>query len=257
MFFLCNAPGTICSAAPLCGYMGSCMHMQPHRTLTLSGPSGGIETILWSTSEKGAVARPPLAAVVCHPHPLFGGTMHNKVVYQTAKTIHRLGLPVVRFNFRGVGLSEGTHDKGVGEIDDVLSVIDFLAAEYPGVPLLVAGFSFGSWVGLRAGCGDARVAELLGLGLPVGDLDSRSFSYLDHCDKPKLLVTGEFDRFGPPKKLREMVEQFPPPVQENTRVAIIAGGDHFFAGHLPELDRTITEWILKRHPEVAARELHE
>ncbi len=257
MFFLRQAPGAICSAAPLCGYMVSLMPMQLHRTFMLSGPAGRIETILWSTSEKGEGARPPLAAVVCHPHPLFGGTMHNKVVYQTAKTIHRFGLPVVRFNFRGVGLSEGTHDKGLGEKDDVLAVIDFLAEEFPGVPLLVAGFSFGSWVGLRAGCGDARVAELIGLGLPVGDLDSRSFSYLDRCDKPKLLVSGEFDRFGPPKKLRAMVEQFPPRAQENTRVAIVAGGDHFFAGHLPELDHTIAEWLLERHAELAARESHE
>jgi alpha/beta superfamily hydrolase len=233
------------------------MHMQAHRTLMLSGPTGRIETLLWSTAETGEDARPPLAAVVCHPHPLFGGTMHNKVVYQTAKTIHRFGLPVVRFNFRGVGLSEGTHDKGVGEKDDVLAVIDFLAEEYPGVPLLVAGFSFGSWVGLRAGCGDARVAELIGLGLPVGDLDSRSFSFLDSCDKPKLLVSGEFDRFGPQEKLRAMVEQFPPRVQENTTVAIVAGGDHFFAGHLPELDRTLAVWLVERHPELAARESHE
>jgi uncharacterized protein len=223
----------------------------------LSGPAGRLETILWSTSEKEGGSRPPLAGVVCHPHPLFGGTMHNKVVYQTAKTIHRFGLPVLRFNFRGVGLSEGRHDKGVGENDDVLVAIDFLAQEYPGVPLLVAGFSFGSWVGLRAGCGDARVVELLGLGLPVGDLESRSFSYLDRCEKPKLLVSGEFDRFGPPKKLREMVEQFPPQVQENTKVAIIPGGDHFFAGHLPELDRVIAEWIVERHPELAGSELRD
>ena len=229
----------------------------PHRTLMLSGPAGRIEAILWSTSEVEEGARPPLAAVVCHPHPLFGGTMHNKVVYQTAKKIHRFGLPVVRFNFRGVGLSEGTHDEGTGESADVLVVIDFLAEEFPGVPLLVAGFSFGSWVGLRAGCGDARVAELIGLGLPVGDLGSRSFSYLDQCEKPKLLVSGEFDRFGPPKKLRAMVEQFPPRVQENTRVAIVAGGDHFFAGHLPDLDRSIAKWLLERHPELAAQESRE
>jgi alpha/beta superfamily hydrolase len=257
MFPLRQPPGAICSAAPVCGYMGSRMPTQPHRTLLLSGPAGRIETILWSTSEEGEDTRPPLAAVVCHPHPLFGGTMHNKVVYQAAKTIHRLRLPVVRFNFRGVGLSEGTHDKGLGEMDDVLAVIDFLAEGYPGVPLLVAGFSFGSWVGLRGGCGDARVAELIGLGLPVGDLDSRSFSYLDRCDKPKLLVSGEFDRFGPPNRLRAMVEQFPPHVQENTRVAIVAGGDHFFAGHLPELDRTIEEWLVERHPELAARQSRE
>jgi alpha/beta superfamily hydrolase len=237
--------------------MGFRMPSQLHRTLMLSGPAGRMEAILWSTSGEGEDARPPLAAVVCHPHPLFGGTMHNKVVYQTAKTIHRFGLPVVRFNFRGVGLSEGTHDKGIGEEADVLAVLDFLAGEYPGVPLLLAGFSFGSWVGLCAGCGDPRVTELLGLGLPVGDLDSRSFSYLEHCDKPKLLVSGEFDKFGPPNKLRAMVEQFPLHVQENTKVAIVAGGDHFFTGHLPEMDHTIAEWLLERHLELAARETHE
>ena len=221
----------------------------------VSGPAGRLETILWSPAEAEEGAWPPLAAIVCHPHPLFGGTMHNKVVYQAAKTIHRFALPVVRFNFRGVGLSEGTHDKGLGEEGDVIAMIDFLALEYPGVPLLLAGFSFGSWVGLRAGCGDPRVSELLGLGLPVADLDSRSFSYLEHCDKPKLLVSGEFDRFGPPSRLQAMVERFPLQAQENTRVAIISDGDHFFTGHLPELDRSIAEWLLERHPELAAREI--
>lgn len=251
------ASGAICPAAALCGYMDSRMSTQLHRTLMLSGPAGRIESILWSISEEGEGGRPPLVAVVCHPHPLYGGTMHNKVVYQTAKTIHRFGLPVLRFNFRGVGLSEGLHDKGLGEVQDVLAAIDFLAGEYPGVPLLAAGFSFGSWVGLRAGCGDPRVVELLGLGLPVGNLDSRSFSYLDTCDKPKLLVSGEFDRFGPPDRLRAMVEQFPPHVREKTKVAIVGGGDHFFTGYLPDLDRAITGWLLERHPEFAAREARE
>jgi alpha/beta superfamily hydrolase len=224
-----------------------------HRTLLLPGPAGRLETLLWSLPDE-TTSMPPLAAVICHPHPLYGGTMHNKVVYQTAKTIHRFGLPVVRFNFRGVGLSEGTHDNGAGEVDDVLAVLDFLAAEFPGAPQLVAGFSFGSWVGLRAGCGDARVTELLGLGLPVGDADNRSFAYLETCGKPKLLVSGEFDRFGPPHQLRKMVEQFPAHIRENTSVAIVSGGDHFFAGHLPELDRVIAAWLLQRHPDLAARE---
>ncbi len=214
----------------------------------LSGPAGRLEAILWTNPEEAAAGQPPLAAVVCHPHPLFGGTMHNKVVYQTAKTIHRFGLPVLRFNFRGVGLSEGTHDKGIGEVNDVQAALDFLAGEFPGVPLLVAGFSFGSWVGLRAGCGDPRVTDLLALGLPVGDLDGRSFSYLDSCDKPKMLVSGEFDRFGPPRVLRGVVERFPPDVREKTKVAIIAGGDHFFTGHLEDLDRTIAEWLVERRP---------
>ena len=106
--------------------------------------------------------RPPsqrLVAVVCHPHPLFGGTMHNKVVYQAAKALHQRGIPVLRFNFRGAALSEGEHDRGRGEQDDVRTALDFLAQRIPGTPNLLAGFSFGSWVGLRVGCEDERVTQ--------------------------------------------------------------------------------------------------
>jgi alpha/beta superfamily hydrolase len=221
-----------------------------HRTLFLPGPAGRLEALLWSVAEK-QVGAPPLAAVVCHPHPLFGGTMHNKVVYQTAKTLHRFGLPVLRFNFRGAGLSEGVHDNGRGEKEDVEAALDFLAGEYPGAPLLLAGFSFGSWVGLRAGCEDSRVTELIGLGLPVADIRNREFSYLNRCDKPKLLVTGEFDSHGPPHQLVAMVESFPASVKERTSVTIVPGGDHFFTGHLPDLDRAIATWLKGRHPDLA------
>jgi alpha/beta superfamily hydrolase len=202
--------------------------------------------------ERDGGARLPLAAVVCHPHPLFGGTMHNKVVYQTAKTLHRFGLPVLRFNFRGAGLSEGAHDEGRGEQGDVSAALDFLAGEYPGAPLLLAGFSFGSWVGLRAGCSDSRVTDLIGLGLPVGNLDNREFSYLDACDKQKLLVSGELDAYGPPEKLRAMIDKFPLPVKESTSVVIVSGADHFFAGHLPDLDSAISVWLAARHPDLVA-----
>jgi alpha/beta superfamily hydrolase len=159
---------------------------------------------------------------------------------------------VLRFNFRGAGMSEGTHDKGAGEQGDVSAALEFLAAEYPGAPLLLAGFSFGSWVGLRVGCGDSRVKELIGLGLPVGSLGEQSFSYLDACDKPKLLACGEFDQFGPPQKLTALVERFPLRVKERTSVSIIPGADHFFAGHLPELESTIAAWLKARHPELVA-----
>ena len=229
------------------------MNSQLHQTLMVPGPAGQIEALLWFIPDEERAA-PPLAAVVCHPHPLFGGTMHNKVVYQAAKTIHRFGLPVARFNFRGVGRSEGTHDSGQGETSDTLAVMDFLAAKYPGVPLLVAGFSFGSWVGSRTGCGDSRVEELICLGIPVSGQDPRDFSYLENCDKPKLFVTGEFDRFGPPAQLRALVEKFPPGVQQRTQVRIVRGGDHFFTGHLDEVDRAISEWMLERHPELSARQ---
>jgi alpha/beta superfamily hydrolase len=132
------------------------------RNIFLEGLAGRLEAILWKP-----VARPPLAALVCHPHPLFGGTMHNKVVYQAAKSLDALSLPVLRFNFRGAGLSGGAHDRGRGEEEDVSTALDFLAGEFPGIPLLVAGFSFGCWVGLRVGCADERVRELIGLGTPV------------------------------------------------------------------------------------------
>jgi hypothetical protein len=229
------------------------MQPQLHQTLMIRGPAGQLEALLWFAAEQNGGALPPLAAVVCHPHPLFGGTMHNKVVYQAAKTIHRFGLPVARFNFRGVGKSEGTHDNGQGEVDDAVAAFDFLAGKYPGVPLLAAGFSFGSWVGSRAGCADKRVTELICLGLPVSGQDPRDFSYLGGCAKPKLLISGEFDRFGPPAELRALIEKFPSPIQQQTQLKIIRGGDHFFAGHLPEVDQVISEWLLARHPELAAQ----
>jgi uncharacterized protein len=222
-----------------------------HRTLFLPGPAGRLEGLLWSVAEYQNGAPPP-AAVVCHPHPRFGGTMHNKVVYQTAKTLHRFGLPVLRFNFRGAGLSEGTYDKGRGEQEDAAAALNFLAKEYPDAPLLLAGFSFGSWVGLHAGCNDSRVKELIGLGLPVGELGNSEFSYLDVCVKPKLLVCGEFDVYCPPQKLRKMADAFPANVKDQTSIAVIPGADHFFAGHLPELDRTIADWLMARHPDFVA-----
>lgn len=225
-----------------------------HRSLFLPGPAGRLESLLWSVAENPQ-RRLPLVAVVCHPHPLFGGTMHNKVVYQAAKTLHGFGLPVLRFNFRGVGKSEGSHDNGLGERGDVTAALDFLAGEYPATPLLAAGFSFGSWVGLGVGCADPRVTHLIGMGLPVGDLlADREFSYLDSCAKPKLLAAGEFDQYGPPHKLMPMVARFPPPVKEKTSVVIIHGADHFFTGHLIELDRAIAEWMAAQFPKFAANE---
>src|SRR5215470_2409603 len=162
------------------------------RKFFLEGPAGRLEAILW-TPASPTPERPPLAAVVCHPHPLFGGTMHNKVVYQAAKSLDALGLPVLRFNFRGAGMSAGEHDRGNGEQGDVRAALDFLGTQFPGVPLLLAGFSFGAWVGLRVGCEHPRVTHLLGMGLPVNSTD---FSFLRQCNKPKLLVQGGEDEFG-------------------------------------------------------------
>jgi alpha/beta superfamily hydrolase len=206
------------------------------RSLFLDGSAGRLEAILWAPIDS---ARPRFAALVCHPHPLFGGTMHNKVIYQTAKSLSSLGLPVLRFNFRGAGMSAGTHDRGRGERDDVRAGLDFLAAEFPGVPLLLAGFSFGSLVGLRVGCADARVTQLIGLGAPVNDSD---FSYLAECAKPKLFVQGGNDQFGSLEKLNALVASLP----GDNRVVQVPGVNHFFAGKLDELDRAITSWLSER-----------
>jgi uncharacterized protein len=210
------------------------------RNLFLEGPAGRLEAILW-TPQGGP--KPTLAAVVCHPHPLFGGTMHNKVVYQTAKSLDALGLPVLRFSFRGAGRSAGTHDRGRGERGDVQAALDFLGGEFSGVPLLVAGFSFGCWVGLGVGCEDERVAELIGLGAPVNSVD---FSYLAACAKPKLFVHGKNDEFGDVRKVEEMVNSLP---GEN-RFVPVPGADHFFSGKLDQVDSAMTAWLTGRHPEL-------
>jgi alpha/beta superfamily hydrolase len=207
------------------------------RNFFLDGPAGRLETILWRPASG---KKPPLAAVVCHPHPLFGGTMHNKVVYQAAKSLDHFGLPVLRFNFRGAGESAGTHDRGRGEQGDVRAAIDFLADKFSGLPVLLAGFSFGSWVGLRAGCEDVRVAELIGIGLPVNDSD---FTYLSGCGKPKLFVQGSKDKFGSLERLERLVVSLP---GEN-RLTAVKEADHFFTGKLDQLGRAITNWLSERH----------
>lgn len=211
------------------------------RNLFLEGPAGRLEAILWTP---GTGAQPPLAALVCHPHPLYAGTMHNKVVYQAAKTLDALGLPVLRFNFRGAGLSAGKHDHGRGELDDVRAALDFLAREFAQIPLLVAGFSFGCWISLTVGCADARVSELIGLGTPVNSTD---FSFLRNCAKPKLFVHGAEDEHGDIAKLETLVQSLP---GEN-QLVVVDGADHFFAGKLDQVDRAISKWLEERHPRLA------
>jgi uncharacterized protein len=203
-----------------------------HRTFFLNGPAGKLEALLWTS----ALDAPSYSAVVCHPHPLFAGTMHNKVVYQVAKTLHRRGMPVLRFNFRGAGLSEGEHAGGFGERGDVQAALDFLATEYPGRPIVLAGFSFGSWVGLRVGCKDVRVEKLIGLGVPV---NKSNLEYLHECEKPKLIVQGGNDEFGSRENVEALFAQMPAPKQ----LAIVEGVDHFFAGKLPEVGAAIDAWL--------------
>jgi len=206
------------------------------RALDLHGPAGRLEALL-NTGQSDA----PYVALVCHPHPLGGGTMHNKVVYHAMKTLHGFGLPVLRFNFRGTGRSEGAHDNGHGEQEDVCSALDWLDNEFHR-PILFAGFSFGANVGLRACCGDARVRGLMALGLPV-QAEGHVYTYLDlpTCAQPKLFVSGDQDAFGPVDAVTAIVATAPEPKQ----LVWIAGADHFFAGKLDMLQAVLCEWIAR------------
>jgi alpha/beta superfamily hydrolase len=187
----------------------------------LRGPAGRLEALLNTGSADAAYA-----ALVCHPHPEGGGTMHNKVVYHTMKAFSSFGLPVLRFNFRSVGLSEGSHDEGYGEQEDVQAALSWMEQNFK-LPILFAGFSFGSNVGLRACCGDPRVKGLIGLGVPVR-AEGRDYTYgfLPKCTAPKLFISGDHDQYGPREVMERVFERAPEP----KRLVWIAGADHFFQG---------------------------
>lgn len=177
-------------------------------------------------------------ALVLHPHPLHGGTMHNKVVYRAARALVDAGLATLRINFRGTGQSTGTHDAGRGERDDARAAIDYLEQRYPGQPITLAGFSFGARVGLETGVADSRVVRLVGLGTPVNMYD---FSFLQECRKPVLFVHGSLDEFGDVNRLREIAARLPP--EAGVRLEVIEGAGHFFEGHLDEMMRRIGDWM--------------
>jgi alpha/beta superfamily hydrolase len=213
------------------------------RSLFLDGPAGRLEALL-----NAGAGNATHAALVCHPHPLFGGTLHNKVVFHTMKAFNSFGFPVLRFNFRGAGLSQGEHDQGNGEVDDVRTALDWLDAEYH-LPLLFAGFSFGAAVGLRAACADSRVRAAVGVGTPVVPVaeateEPRTYKldFLQACAKPKLFVSGARDQFGPKAALEALVNPLPEP----KKLVLIEGADHFFEGRLRELRETIEAWLKQR-----------
>jgi alpha/beta superfamily hydrolase len=203
------------------------------RSFFLDGPAGRLEALL-----NAGRADATYAAVVCHPHPLGGGTMHNKVVFHAMKALNSFGFPVLRFNFRGTGLSAGQHDEGRGEIEDVQAALAWLKSEF-GLPIFFAGFSFGSATGLRAACPDPEVKALISIGTPV-EAEGRlySYSFLRECAKPKLFVSGDHDQYGPHTLLEEVVAQAAEPKE-----LVFVPGDHFFEGHLSEMRMTIESWV--------------
>jgi alpha/beta superfamily hydrolase len=207
--------------------------MYPAGNLFIPVAHGQLEAILKEPRQ----ASPRGVALVLHPHPLGGGTMHNKVVFRAAAALNDAGLTVLRINFRGVGQSTGVHDEGQGERDDVRDALDYLASNYPGMRIGLCGFSFGSRVGLEVGIKDPRVGFLIGIGTP---LDKYDFGFLAACRKPLLLVHGENDEYGNVDELRNLVAEFEQEVP--VRLVVIPGAGHFFDDHLDDLKRTITGW---------------
>jgi hypothetical protein len=207
----------------------------------LHGPAGRLEALLNSGREDA-----PFAVLLCHPHPKGGGTMHNKVVYHAMKSFTSFGLPTLRFNFRSIGLSEGVFDDGRGEREDVHAALDWLDAHVK-LPILVAGFSFGSYVGLRASCVDPRVKGLIALGLPA-HAEGRDYTYdfLSHCTQPKLFISGDHDGYGP----RPHMEAVFAAASEPKRLIWIEGAEHFFQGipespapKLGQMQQEIARWL--------------
>jgi alpha/beta superfamily hydrolase len=210
--------------------------MYPAGNLFIPVAHGRLEAIVKQprTPAKGI-------ALVLHPHPLGGGTMHNKVVFRAAGALNDAGLTVVRINFRGVGQSTGEHDEGRGELEDVHAALSYLAQKFPDQPITLCGFSFGARVGLEVGMSDDRVRNLISIGTPV---DKYDFSFLEANRKPILFVHGDRDEFGDLNRVTALAAR----LKENADVElhVIKDADHFFEGHLDDLKQIITDWTKRQ-----------
>jgi alpha/beta superfamily hydrolase len=208
------------------------------RSVNLSGPAGRLEALL----NEGATGA-SFAALICHPHPLGGGTLHNKVVYHAMKALNDsewgLGWPVLRFNFRGAGLSQGVHD-GAAETGDVLAALDWLENEYK-LPAVVVGFSFGAAMALNACCSRPDVKAIAALGLPLqSESQHYEYPFLRTCTLPKLFISGDRDQYAPAIELAQIAGSAAEPKQ----LVLLPGADHFFTGHLEPMQQALAGWFL-------------
>ena len=204
------------------------MNPKALRHVDLYGPSGRLEAIYRELQDPAGIA------VVCHPHPLGGGTLHNKVVFRAARGLESANVATLRFNFRGVGASGGKHDEGAGELDDVNAAIEWAKRKHPGKKLIVGGFSFGGWVATRAACELSEVDAVFLIGTPVNKYD---FGYLRGCDKPMLFLHGTQDEHGDYQKVENLVQTV-----RNAESVIVTGADHFFTKQIEAVEETMRSW---------------
>ena len=196
-------------------------------SLFLDGPAGRLEALL---EEPEGEARE--AALVCHPHPQHGGTMHNKVVYRIARGLRSTGAVVLRFNYRGVNLSEGEYAHGEGELEDARTALAYLRGRFPNLPFTLAGFSFGSRIALRLGCEGIGARRVIAVGFPTVYKDR---DYLNNCVAPRFFIQSTLDQYGPISELEPLVAGLPEP----KKLVLVEAKDHFFAGALDQLEREV------------------
>ena len=204
------------------------MNPKPLRHVDIFGKAGRLEALYRELQDPAGVA------VICHPLPTGGGTLHNKVVFRAARGLENANVATLRFNFRGVGASSGTFDAGEGEQDDFLAALDWVKKKHPDKPVLAGGFSFGAWVASRAGC---EVDYVRGLFLIAAPVNSYDFGYLAHCEKPMLFLHGTQDEYGDVNKLEKIVEHV-----RNAESVIVTGADHFFTKQIEAVEETIRAW---------------
>jgi alpha/beta superfamily hydrolase len=202
---------------------------KPLRQVDLYGDAGRLEALYRDIESPAAVA------VICHPLPTHGGTLHNKVVFRAAKGLEAADVATLRFNFRGVGSSQGEFDQGEGEQRDFETAVRWAMKKHPGLKVIAGGFSFGSWISSRSGCEMDEIAALFLIGTPVNKYD---FTYLRYCEKPKLFVHGTEDEYGDVDKLSALVEQMP-----NAETILVSGAGHFFEKQLEVVEGALREWV--------------
>jgi hypothetical protein len=202
---------------------------KPLKHIDLHSQAGRLEALYRQIDEPRGIA------VVCHPHPLHGGTLHNKVVFRASRGLERQDIATLRFNFRGAGASQGRHDDGNGEQHDVEAAIDWMQGRHKGAKLFLAGFSFGAWVASRVAWSRDDVAAMVLIGSPVNKYD---MNYLRHAPQPILFLHGSDDEFGDVDKLAKIVEGC-----RNAELIVVNGADHFFKNQVEIVEETVAEWI--------------
>ena len=197
-------------------------------SLVIAGPAGQLEALLEEPEDR----EPREAFVVCHPHPVHGGTMHNKVVYRIARGLRRSGAVVLRFNYRGVGKSEGSYDNCIGETEDARVALAYLRSRYPDLPYSLAGFSFGSRIVLKMGCDLGTPARIIAVGVPAAHA---GMAGLGDCDVPRVFIQSTNDQFGPRPAMEAYFERLRGP----KKLIWVEAADHFFAGALDEFEEAV------------------